>query len=226
LIDASNRGTGGQRKTLPAFFALVSIAAIVLLIFMDAPHRSDPEPATTLPELAEAAASELPANEALSEPRTSEQRVLEIERALVSNNPQQREMAFNVLLPELLESEPVRVVELVARQEGETRDALRDEVVRLWIRKDRDAAREWMGSIENESERKAAATIAMRTLAAIEPAQAIAVADEFGVGRDDGSLEHIVQIWAAEDFDGCMKWLETQPDNAHTAQLRARINGS
>jgi hypothetical protein len=80
-----------------------------------------------------------------------------------------------------------------------------------------------MGSLENEWERKASATIAMRTLAAIEPAQAIAVADEFGVGRDDGSLEHIVQIWATENFDECMKWLETQPDNARTAQLRARI---
>ena len=217
---------GGQRKTLLAFFALASVAAIVMLIAMNVPHRSDPEPATTLPALAGAADPEVPANDVPRDPRTSEQRVLEIERALVSNNPQQREMAFNVLLPELLESEPVRVVELVARQEGETRDALRDEVVRLWIRKDRDAAREWMGSLENESERKAAATIAMRTLAAIEPAQAIAVADEFGVGRDDGSLEHIVQIWAAEDFDACMKWLETQPDNAHTAQLRARINGS
>jgi hypothetical protein len=32
----------------------------------------------------------------------------------------------------------------------------------------------------------------MRTLAAIEPAQAIAVADQCGVDRDHGSLGHIV----------------------------------
>jgi hypothetical protein len=80
-----------------------------------------------------------------------------------------------------------------------------------------------MGTFENEAERKSAATIAMRTLAAIEPAQAIAVADQFGVGRDDGSLEHIVQIWAAENFEECANWLETQPNNAWTAQLRTRI---
>jgi hypothetical protein len=63
----------------------------------------------------------------------------------------------------------------------------------------------------------------MRTLAAIEPAQAVAVADQFGIGRDDGSLEYIVQIWATENFDECTKWLETQPDNAQTSQLRARV---
>ena len=164
------------------------------------------------------------ANDARRDPRErNEQLVLEIERALVSSDAQQRESAFNVSLPELLELEPARVVELVARQEGETRDALRDEVVRLWIRKDRDAALVWMGSFQNEWEREASATIAMRTLAAIEPAQAVAVADQFGIGRDDGSLEHIVQIWATENFDECAKWLETQPDNAQTSQLRARV---
>jgi hypothetical protein len=79
-----------------------------------------------------------------------------------------------------------------------------------------------MGSLEGD-ERKASAIVAMRTLAAIEPAQAVAVADEFGVGRDDGSLEHIVQMWATENFDECLRWLDTRPDNALTAQLRTRV---
>ena len=66
---------------------------------------------------------------------------LEIERALVARDPQQRETAFNFLLPELLQAEPQRVVDMVARQEpGEARDALRDEVARQWITRDRDAA--------------------------------------------------------------------------------------
>src|SRR3982751_5386159 len=140
---------------------------------------------------------------ARADPRaTNQQRQLDVERALVSDNPRLREMAFNVTLPELIDSDPERVMELVARQQGEARDLLRVEVVRQWIRKDRDAAKLWMGSLEKE-ERDASATIAMRTLAAIEPAQAVAVAAEFGVGRDDGSLEHIVQLWATENFDEC-----------------------
>ena len=70
----------------------------------------------------------------IATPTRSRQLALEIERALVASDPQQRETAFNVLLPELLQAEPARVVGIVARQEpGEVRDALRDEVTRQWI---------------------------------------------------------------------------------------------
>jgi len=204
----------------------VAAAALVLAIAVGIALKPDAGAATKLPTVVmpDADATPVVSQVASHDSRqSSELRLLEIERALVSNDPLQREAAFNVALPELLHSQPAWVVELVARQQGETRDALRDEVVRLWIRKDRDAALMWMGTFGDEAERKAAATIAMRTLAAIEPAQAIAVADQFGIGRDDGSLEHIVQIWAAENFIECAKWLETQPDNAWTSQLRARI---
>jgi hypothetical protein len=203
---------------------LTAIAAIVfVLVIRNGARAPDPEPLPALTQQG-SAAHPVPRAEVARDPRErSGQLALEIERALVSNNPQQRDSAFNFLLPELLESEPSWVIELVARQQGETRDALRDEVVRLWITRDREAALVWMGSFEDEGERKASATVAMRTLAAIEPAQAVSVADQFGVGRDDGSLEHIVQIWATENFDEAMRWLETQPDNAQTAPLRARI---
>lgn len=149
------------------------------------------------------------ANEIVSAtPERNQQLAMTIERALVSRDSQQRETAFNFVLPELLREEPDRVIAMVARQEpGETRDALRDEVARQWITKDRDAAIEWMNSLE-QADRTASATIAMRTLAAIDPAQAIAVADQFGVGRDDGSLEHIVQIWAMEKPDEAMRWIK------------------
>lgn len=160
----------------------------------------------------------------LAKQERGRQLALEIGRTLVVADPQQRETAFNVLLPELLEMEPARVIALVARQEpGEARDALRDEVARQWITLDRDAAIEWMGSLE-EADRKAGATIAMRRLAASDPAQAIYVADLFGVGGDDGSLAHIVQIWATENPAEAARWLESQPPNdPRTAQLRARI---
>ena len=227
MIDAGNRGTGGRRYALPAFFALTSLVAIGIAIAfaMDDSPMPGADAAARLPAALESKTRPAPlVNEAPRISREREQQlVLELERALVSNNPQQREKAIYFTLPELLDADPVRVTELVARQEGETRDVLRDEVVRLWIRKDREAAMIWMGSFENEWERKASATIAMRTLAAIEPAQAIALAGQFDIGRDDGSLEHIVQIWATENFEECAKWLGTQPDNAQTAQLRARV---
>ncbi|MES1262946.1 MAG: hypothetical protein ABUL69_01240, partial [Peristeroidobacter soli] len=187
--------TGGQRKALPAIFALAVTGAGAIVLVLTNSRNTNVAPAaaaTVLPAVQSVPAASR-SNSARDDSRASEaQLVLAIERALVSNNPVPRDEAFNVALPALLDSNPQRVIELVMRQQGETRDLLRDEVIRQWIRRDRDAARIWMGSFEGE-ERSASAIAAMFTLAAIEPAQAVAVADEFGVGRDDGSLEHIVQ---------------------------------
>lgn len=190
----------------------------------DEPHSQSParvpalihSPTTQSAPLAEEIAAEAQ--------KRNRQLAMAIERALVSRDSQQRETAFNFVLPELLREEPDRVIAMVARQEpGEARDALRDEVARQWITKDRDAAIDWMNSLE-QADRTTCASIAMRTLAAINPAQAIAVADQFGVGRDDGSLEHMVQIWATEKPDEATRWIEGQPpDEPRTAQLRARI---
>jgi len=165
-----------------------------------------------------------PVTQAWWTPARADQVVLEIERALVSSDREQRETAFTYLLPELLAQDAARATTLFARQEpGEARDALRDELARQWIRSDRDAAADWMTSLD-EAERRSAATTAVRSLAAGSPAQAIELADRFGVGRDDGSLEHLVQIWATADPAAARSWVASRPpDDPRTAQLRARI---
>jgi hypothetical protein len=147
-----------------------------------------------------------------------------IDRALAARNPQQRETAFTFVLPELLQVEPQRVVALLERQEpGEARDTLRDEVARQWVTRDRDAAIQWMKSLDDEAERRHAAQLAVGSLAAYAPDQAIYVADQFGIGRDDGYLEHLVQMWAEASLSDAERWLAAQPDDARTAPLRARI---
>lgn len=147
----------------------------------------------------------------------------QIERALVSRNPEQRETVFTFLVPELLQFEPQLLVDMVARQQGEPRDTLRDEVAKQWITRDRDAAIGWMKSLENEGERRQAAQAAVDSLAAIAPEQAIYVAHEFGTGLDNGYLERLVQVWAESSLPEAERWLATQPDDARTAPLRARI---
>jgi len=145
-------------------------------------------------------------------------------RALVARDPHQRETAFTHLLPELLQSEPRRVTATLLRQApGEPRDALRDEIARQWVRIDRDAAIRWIESLEVEAERLQVAQLAVDSLAASVPSQAIVVADRFALGRDNGYLEHLVQIWAESDLAEAERWLETQPDDSRTAPLRARI---
>lgn len=159
-----------------------------------------------------------------SEQRQHDMLALEIERALVSRDAAQRETAFAYLLPELLQAEPRRVAAMVAHQEpGEARDTLRTEVARLWITKDRDAAIAWMKTFEG-AEQRASAEAAVDALSARSPAQAIYVADQFGVGRDNGYLEHLVQIWATENLGAAENWIATQPGGPKTDQLRARID--
>jgi hypothetical protein len=107
-----------------------------------------------------------------------------IEGALRARDPLRLEAAFTFLLPELLQVEPGRVVALMARLEpGEARDALRDEIARQWITRDRDAAIDWLKSFEDEGERAHAARQAVDSLAAIAPEQASYVAEQFGVGQ-------------------------------------------
>ena len=151
--------------------------------------------------------------------------VREIERALAARDPQRRETVFTFLLPELLQFDPSRVVEMVKKQEpGEARDALRTEVVRHWIMRDVDATVRWMKSLENEAERHDTAQVAVTTLAALAPDQAIAVAEQFGVGREDGYLERLAQIWAESDMPAAEAWSRAQQDNPQFAPLRARID--
>jgi hypothetical protein len=130
----------------------------------------------------------------------------QIEQALVSRDAGTRESAFAFALPELLRRSPMAASALFARQTpGESREALRDEMARHWIRADRDAAVEWLRSVP-EADRIAGGMTAVRSLAASSPADAVRVADELGIGRDDGSLNHIVQIWAESDPDAARRW--------------------
>jgi hypothetical protein len=130
----------------------------------------------------------------------------QIERALVSRDAAARETAFAFALPELIRLTPTGVIALVARQPaGVARDALRDDTARQWIQMDRDAAVEWLRSLP-DADRSAGGMAAVRTLAASSPPEAIRVADELNIGRDDGSVDHILQLWAASEPDAARRW--------------------
>jgi len=206
--------------------ALVGVGTAVWLN-ADEPRKRWPKPTPPPPVSPVFTPSReiVPTVEEIAEAARSHDQQLElaIERSLVARNPQQRETAFTFLLPELLQVAPKRVVAMVARQEpGEARDLLRDEVARLWIQTDVRTATEWIRSLE-DAERRSAANTAVAAIAARDPAGAIELADKLDVGRDDGSLEHLVQRWAAEDPEAAWRWVETQPDNPRTEELRARI---
>ncbi len=146
-----------------------------------------------------------------------------IERALVAVDPAARETAFNSLLPELMRVDAAEAGRMVLQQQpGEQRAALRSQVVQQWIAIDREAASEWIARLTDDDERAAAATDAFTQLARGNPADAVQIADRFGIGRDDGTLEHLVQTWTAAEPRAALKWIDAQPPGPATDQLRAR----
>jgi hypothetical protein len=210
--------------------ALSIAAAAVLVSAWVAREPAPPAPpfdiATTRTPRPTAERTEAPAIVSVESAAASRDRdrqiALEIESALLSNDASRRETAFGSLLPELLGTAPERLVDMVSRQPaGDSRDALSEELARQWIVRDTERALAWLQSLGDE--RAAAARVAVRALAAISPAQAIDAADRLEVGRDDGSVEYILQIWAAESPREARRWLENQPDNSRTAQLLARL---
>ena len=213
-----------MKKT--ALVLITAAIAAVCWLYASAPRAPDPAPASMTPPVAmlqPLAKPKVRDNFVPDSPQHRDLLALEIERALVSRNPPQRETAFTYLLPELLQADSARVVAMLERQEpGEARDALRTAVARLWIVQDRAAAIGWMKSLD-APERRASADSAVQALAAIAPDQAIYVADEFGIGRDNGYLEHLVQIWATENLVAAERWIAAQPAGPATDQLRARI---
>ena len=105
----------------------------------------------------------------------------EIESALMAKDAQRREAVFTFLLPELVQVDPPRVIAMVARQPpGEARDTLRTEVTRQWMARDPEAAVRWMKSLP-EGDRRASAATAVESIVGHSPAEAAALADEFGI---------------------------------------------
>jgi len=222
---------GELRKTAanrPAFVLVCSAAVILGTVgawnFLEGsasdPPRPEQAPVSQDPR-ATVPASPVSGGETREQHR---QYALAIERALVASDPQHRETAFNMLLPELLVADPAAAVQVINRQSpGATRDALRDEMAGRWVKQDRESALSWIETLADDADRRAAAAVAVRALAAKSPEQAIAAADRFGVGRDDGSLEYIAQIWAETDLEAARRWAEQQQSDARNASLRARI---
>ena len=112
----------------------------------------------------------------------------------------ERETVFVYVLPELLQVEPQRVVDLHARlQPGEARATLRTEIAQLWASRDPVAATRWMKSL-TEEERKAAAMVAVRTLVPWDPRTAVSLADELELElENDAGIRKLLRAGPARE---------------------------
>lgn len=109
----------------------------------------------------------------------------ELARALSTKDLIRRETVFVHILPELLQVEPQRLVELHARLEpGDSRELLCTEMAEQWSSSDPVAAARWMKSLEKE-ERHSAAVAALTNLVSREPATALLLADALDLEKGD-----------------------------------------
>lgn len=115
----------------------------------------------------------------------------EIEQALAGDDDDRVESMFVFLLPELLQVEPDRVVNMVAKMKpGEPRNRLRDAVARQWVVMDQHATTQWIRGLD-EDDRRASARQSLATLRPIDPAAATILARDLALERLDESLDRM-----------------------------------
>jgi hypothetical protein len=154
----------------------------------------------------------------------SRQLQLEIERALVSVDAAQREHAYTELIPALIKLDPTAMKSVVERApSGQVRDELLQYTAYTWSSIDLTGAIVWVKAVEDNEERRVAAGQVVSQVARSDPAHAIEVSDELGIGRNDGTVERIAALWATQNLDEALHWVEAQPPGKQRDQLLARV---
>lgn len=154
----------------------------------------------------------------------SQQLQLQIGRALASADEAERHRAYTQLVPELIAIDPAAMKRLVANYPvGAIREQLLRYTAHTWSAVDLQGAMAWAKGVNEDDERVVAATEIVSQVRQTNPGHAIEVSDAFGVGRNDGTVEHIAQLWAMENLEAALDWTKTQPSGPERDQILARI---
>lgn len=94
-------------------------------------------------------------------------------------------------------------------------------LVRAWAGRDPAAVAAWISTLPDPTEQRDALRAAVEATAERDPLRALAMADESGSGRDDGTLERIARGWAQADLPAARLWL--QAARATDAPLAAQV---
>jgi hypothetical protein len=154
----------------------------------------------------------------------SRELVRDVEAALVSVDDRERDRALRDALPRLIAIDPFAAARILDRTpRGFSRDEARDRVARLWAAANLDGALQWVTTLEDDADRRLATTAITSQVAASDPASAIEISDLMDVGRDDGTLAHIAQMWSEENPSAAQAWAENQPAGPLRDELLARV---
>jgi hypothetical protein len=171
-----------------ATLALVTLLGVGTALFIDAgekPRRHYPKPTPPPPPspIYTESPEHVQSEEEIAQMAAGHNANLatDLESALLSKDRRRREAAFVFILPELVQVDVQRVVDMVARQpRGEPRDTLRTELTRAWIARDPQSAIQWMKTLPHQ-ERRASGAAAVDFIFPQSSSEAAAVANELGM---------------------------------------------
>lgn len=147
----------------------------------------------------------------------------EITRTLRYGSATERDHALNVLLPALVAQNPKAAARLAEKWElGYLRDELIRQTTMQWSAADIGAAVAWLAGLENGDQGTAIPAVTAQ-VAQTDPASAIELAQAFYLGTNDGSLEHLAQLWTEEKPAEAVAWVTSQPVGFQRDRLLARI---
>jgi hypothetical protein len=159
-----------------------------------------------------------------SREQQSEQLQLEIGRALASADDADRERAYTELVSELIKTDPGAMKRLLEHYPaGLIREQLLRHTAHTWSSFDLPGAMAWAKGVDDEGERAIAAAEIVSQVGQSNPGHAIEVSDALGVGRNDGTVDHIAQLWAIRDLQAALDWTGAQPPGPQRDQILQRI---
>lgn len=157
--------------------------------------------------------------------RGNDRRAEEIADLLKNGTAADRDVVFDRLLPALVAADAPAAARLACDwNAGPVRLELIRGVAQLWADTDVGAAVRWLASLDDRPEDQQVAVRAARTeLGRTDPASAVELSQYFGVGYDDGSLEHLVQLWTEESPGDAVEWITGRPAGPERDLLLARV---
>lgn len=146
----------------------------------------------------------------------------EIHHVLRSRGPVDLDRLVNDLLPKLVARDPAAATGLVAALEaGPLREVLLRQLARLMSAADIHATLAWLVTLPAADQTSAVEAVIAQVNQS-DPAGAMSVAAEFGIGLADGRQEHVMQLWTEQDPARAVAWITAQPAGPSRDRLLAR----
>ena len=141
-----------------------------------------------------------------------------------SGSAADRDRALHQLLPRLIAQDPALAGHLaLAWEPGPLRDEFLRQVIHHWSEADIGGVLTWLTALLDADDRNLAAATTTSQVAQADPAGALDLSQVLRVGLEDGSFEHLAQLWTEEEPAAAVDWVLAQPTGPLRDRLLARI---